>query len=58
MVPYFLVRELKPGILQGTRWTYQDPEDYFVAERDPQGFAAFEALFPPKEKRHLPGQLV
>lgn len=58
VVPYFLVRELQPGVLQGTHWTYRDPEDYFVAERDPQGFAAFEAQFPPKEKKHLPGQLV
>ena len=54
---YFLIKELTPGFLDGISGTYKDPEGYFVCETDPEGFAQFEATFPPKEKRRLPGQL-
>ena len=57
-VPYFLIKELKPGFLSGVRGIYHDPEAYFVAERDPTAFEAYEAAFPKKEKLKLPGQLV
>ncbi len=57
-VPYFLIRELTPGFLDGVSGIYHDPEPYFIAERDPAGFEAYEAQFPAKEKLHLPGQLV
>lgn len=57
-VPYFLIRELTPGFLNGVTGVYRDPEPYFIAERDPDGFAAYEAQFPYKEKLRLPGQLV
>lgn len=54
---YFLIRELTPGFLCGISGTYRDPEGYFVCEKNPAGFAAFEATFPPKQKLKLPGQL-
>ena len=54
---FFLCRELIPGYLKGVRGVYGPPEGYFAAEREPEGFAAFDALFPPKEKKVLPGQL-
>ena len=55
---YLLIKELTQGFLSGISGTYKDPEGYFVCERDPDGFAQFEATFPEKEKQKLPGQLV
>lgn len=55
---YLLIKELTPGFLSGISGTYKDPERYSVCERDPNGFAQFEATFPEKEKQKLPGQLV
>ena len=55
---YLLIKELTPGFLSGISGTYKDPEGYFACERDPEGFAQFEATFPEKEKQKLPGQLV
>lgn len=57
VVPYFLAQELTPGYLGGAEGTYQPPVGYFVAEAEPEAFAAYEATFPPKEKHRLPGQL-
>lgn len=57
LVPYFLIKELEEGFLDGIHGSYSDPEEYFAAERDPQGFEAFDALFPAKERQKLPGQL-
>ena len=54
---YFLVRELRPGFLDGVSGSYRDPAGYFVCETDPEGFARFEATFPAKEMLRLPGQL-
>lgn len=54
-VPYFLVRELKAGFLDGVTGTYHTPEGYLVDERDVE---KFDAGFPPREKMKLPGQLV
>lgn len=54
---YFLIKELKPGFLDGISGLYKDPEGYFICEKDPDGFEEFEASFPPKEKQKLPGQL-
>ena len=54
---YFLIKELTPGFLDGISGTYKDPEGYFVCEKDPEGFEQFEATFPEKQKRKLPGQL-
>ena len=54
---YFLIRELRPGFLDGISGTYKDPVGYFACEKDPEGFERFEATFPKKEKRKLTGQL-
>ena len=54
---FFLCRELAEGYLKGVRGEYGPPEGYFCAEREPEAFAQFEAQFPPKEKKVLPGQL-
>jgi len=53
-VPYFLLCELKPGFLTGVSGTYRDPEGYSVPKDEAE---RFDAQFPPKEKRKLPGQL-
>lgn len=54
---YFLIKELKPGFLDGVEGTYKDPEGYFVCEKDQKGFEEYEATFPQKQKLKLPGQL-
>lgn len=54
-MPYFLVRELKEGYLNGVTGTYRPPEGYFVDEEEAE---QFDKSFPPKEKLKLPGQLV
>ena len=56
-VPYFLALELIPGWLGGIEATYCPPQGYFVADADPEGFAAYEATFPAKGKTLQPGQL-
>ena len=53
--PYFLLKELEPDALKGVTGVYCTPEGYFVDENQAD---AFDALFPPKEKKTLPGQLV
>lgn len=55
---YFLIKELEDGFLDGISGMYKDPEGYFVCEKNPVEFEKYEALFPPKEKLKLPGQLV
>ena len=55
---FFLCRELIAGYLSGVTGEYGPPEGYFCAEKDPEDFERFDALFPPREKRKLPGQLV
>ena len=54
---FFLCRELVPGYLGGVTGVYAPPEGYFAAERDPEAFERFDAEFPPKEKKRLPGQI-
>lgn len=54
---YFLIKELIPGFLDGVSGTYKDPEGYWVCEKNPDAFEAYEATFPPKQKLKLPGQL-
>lgn len=53
-VPYFLLKELKEGFLDGITGTYHTPAGYFVDEKEAE---EFDASFPPKEKQKLPGQL-
>ena len=55
---FFLCRELVPGYLDGVTGVYGPPEGYFVADRNPEDFEAYDAQFPPKQKLKLPGQLV
>ena len=54
-VPYFLLRELKTGFLDGVTGVYDTPAGYFV---DEQAAEQFDAAFPAKVKQKLPGQLV
>lgn len=54
---FFLCRELIPGYLSGVTGEYAPPEGYFAAEQDKEAFECFDALFPPKQKLKLPGQL-
>jgi len=53
-VPYFLLKELIPGFLRGITGVYHTPKGYFVDEAAAE---AFDAAFPPKEKKKLPGQM-
>ena len=55
--PFFLCKELQPGYLDGITGEYAPPEIYFSADRSPAGFEEFDAYFPRKEKKILPGQL-
>ena len=54
---YLLCLELKEGYFDGIKGTFKDHEGYFVCQNDAEGFAAFDAEFPKKEKKKLPGQL-
>ena len=54
---FFLCKELIPGYLNGITGEYATPQAYFACEEDPDGFAAYEEIFPYKEKLTLPGQL-
>lgn len=54
---FFLCKELVPGYLEGITGEYTPPECYFVAEKNHEDFEAFDAEFPVKEKKILPGQL-
>ena len=54
---YFLIKELIPCFLDGISGTYKDPDGYFVCEKNPEAFERYEATFPKKEKKKLPGQL-
>jgi len=51
---FFLCKELIPGYLDGITGEYAPPQGYFVDEAEAQ---EFDRLFPPLEKRKLPGQL-
>ena len=54
---FFLCKELIPGYLDEVTGEYSTPQGYFVCDENPDGFAAYEATFPEKEKLVLPGQL-
>ena len=53
--PYFLIKELNPGFLDGVSGTYKVPDGYYVSEEEVE---KFDASFLPKEKRVRSGQLV
>ena len=48
-----LVRELKPGALDGRRWYYRDSPAMAVLPEDAR---AYDDTLPPKERRHTPEQ--
>ncbi len=54
LVPYFLLKELKEGFLNGITGVYHTPAGYFV---DAEKAEEFDRQFPPKRKQKLPGQL-
>lgn len=54
MVPYFLLKELRAGFLDGVTGVYHTPQGYYVDETEAE---TFDRNFPPKEKLKLPGQL-
>ena len=54
LAPYFLLKELRPGYLDGVTGVYHTPRGYFVDEAAAE---AFDQTFPPREKLKLPGQL-
>lgn len=63
-VPYFLAQELVPGFLRnipcykdGIEPTYHTPKGYFIADANPDDFAAYDTTFPQKEKHLMEGQL-
>lgn len=51
---FFLCKELIPGYLKGVTGAYASHTGYLVDEEEAE---AFDALFPPKKKLRLPGQL-
>lgn len=53
-LPYFLLKELTAGFLDGVTGVYRTPQGYYV---DEEAAEAFDQGFPPKEKQRLPGQL-
>ena len=50
-----LVKELRPGVLGGRRWYFHE-SSFGEACADEAAAAAFDATFPPKEKRWQPSQ--
>ena len=54
MVPYVLLKELRPGFLDGVTGVYHTPRGYYVDEAAAE---EFDRNFPSKEKLKLPGQL-
>ena len=55
VVPYFLLKQLREGFLDGVTGVYKTPDGYFVSD---QAAEEFDREFPPKVKLKLPGQLV
>ena len=53
-VPYFLLKELREGFLDGITGTYYTPQAYYV---DDEAAEKFDQEFPQKEKLKLPGQI-
>ena len=53
-VPYFLLKELESGYLNGVAGFYHTPEGYYVDEEEAE---KFDETFPKKAKLKLPGQI-
>ena len=54
VVPYFLLKELKEGYLEGIEGVFYQPMAQYA---DEAAADEFDKQFPPKEKLKLPGQL-
>lgn len=54
VVPYFLLKQLQKGFLDGVTGVYKTPSGYFVEDSEVE---EFDRQFPPKVKLKLPGQL-
>lgn len=52
--PFFMMKELQDGYLNGVTGTYSDPQGYIISDTEVDDF---DRSFPPKEKKTLPGQL-
>lgn len=48
-----LIRELKPGVLDGRKWYYKDSPVMLV---NPEDAKAYDDTLPPKERKYLPSQ--
>ena len=55
VVPFFLLKQLKKGFLDGVTGIYKPPDGYFVDDLEAE---EFDRQLPPKEKLKRPGQLV
>jgi CheY-like chemotaxis protein len=54
VVPYFLLKELKEGYLDGVEGVFYQPMAQYA---DEEAADEYDKQFPPKEKKKLPGQL-
>lgn len=54
---FFLCRELTEHYLDGVTGEYSTPKGYFAGWENPEDFEKYDATFPAREKRVLPGQL-
>lgn len=57
VVPYFLIKEFDKSYLNASPCTYQDPDEYFVADKETDAFEKYEETFPYKEKKKTDTQI-
>ena len=57
IVPYFLIKEFDKNYLNASPCTYQEPDEYFVADKEPDTFERYEQTFPYKEKKNTDTQI-
>lgn len=57
VVPYFLINEFDKSYLNASPCSYQDPDEYFVADKEPVSFEKYEETFPYKEKKKTDTQI-
>ncbi len=53
-IPYFILKELIPGFLDGITGVYHTPQGYYVSDEKAE---EFDKKFMPKEKLRLSGQI-
>ena len=57
VVPYFLIKEFDKSYLNASPCSYQDPDEYFVADKETDAFEKYEQTFPYKEKKKTDTQI-